>query len=123
MPSPGSGTVVAEYAATNATTNRVVQCVNGEMVPVFSGNIPYSRLDYLTQNSKRIALVTTAQGGPGMPQNQDAYGNVYVSPEELAADLASDAALYTAFNTVADYYDAKIKADLIKRGIIPSVAV
>jgi len=34
------------------------------------------------------------------------------------SDLASDAALYAAFNKVADYYDAKIPADLIRRGII-----
>lgn len=124
MPSPGSGTVVAEYAATSSTTNRAVQCVNGEMVPMFSGNISYSRLDYLTQNGKRIALVTTGNpSGPGSPANQDYYGNVYVSSEELAADLASDAALYASFNKVADYYDAKILADLIKRGIIPAPVV
>ena len=129
MPSLGSGTVTSEYAATQSTTSRNVQNVNGEMVAVFSGNLNYSRIDYLVQGGKKTAIVTNqAANQPPMPgapggQNQDLFGSVYVSPEELAADLAADPALFAAFNTVADYQDAKIKADLVRRGILPTPVV
>ena len=119
VPNSTTGSVVSEFAATQSTTTRQIQKVDGVMQAVFQGNLNYSRTDYLVDaDGKRIAIVQSDPTPGPMGLNPGNAGSVYLSPEILAADLAADPALYAAFNLIAAYEDGKIKADLINRKIL-----
>jgi len=114
------GSLLPEWAATNSNSNRQVMNVNGEMVPVFTSNLGYSLITYLVQDGKKVGIVQTGNAAPGMPNPgaQDTQGNLYLSAEELVRDMTADPALAAAFQTIADYEDAKIRKDLIARKLI-----
>ena len=116
------GSVLKEYAATSITFSRAVQNIAGVMVPVFTANIAYSRVDYLVQSGVKVGIVNTQVGsfGPGpLAGQQDTYGNIFLDAEKLALLMAepSDPTKDT-FTTLADMADDLIHDDLIARGII-----
>ena len=119
VPNSTTGSVVSEYAATQSTTTRQIQKVDGVMQAVFQGNLNYARTDYLVdKDGKRIAIVQSDPTPVPMGMQASNAGSVYLSPEVLGADLMADPALLAAFNKIADYEDAKIKADLVARKLV-----
>ena len=118
VPNTQTGSVKSEYAAYSSVTNRQLQTVNNVVVPMFSGNINYQRTDYLVDaNNNKIGVVTNPNQGP-MVSDPTYNDNIFIDATTLASDLAANPALAAAFQTVADYEDGKIKADLIARKIV-----
>ena len=119
VPNSTTGSVASEYAATQSTTTRQIQKVDGVMQAVFQGNLNYARTDYLVdKDGKRIAIVQSDPTPVPMGMQASNAGSVYLPPEVLGADLMADPALLAAFNKIADYEDAKIKADLVARKLV-----
>ena len=119
VPNSTTGSVVSEYAATQSTTTRQIQKVDGVMQAVFQGNLNYARTDYLVDaDGKRIAIVQSDPTPGPMGMQPSSSGSIYLDPATFAADLAADPKLATAFQVVADYEDGKIKADLTARKIL-----
>lgn len=119
VPNSTTGSVVSEYAATQSTTTRQIQKVDGVMQAVFQGNLNYARTDYLVDaDGKRIAIVQSDPTPGPMGMQPSNSGSIYLDPATFAADLAADPALAAAFQKVADYEDGKIKADLTARKIL-----
>jgi hypothetical protein len=119
VPNNTTGSVVSEYAATQSTTTRQVQKVDGVMQAVFQGNLNYARTDYLVDaDGKRIAIVQSDPMPGPMGMQPSNSGSIYLSPEALMADLAADPKLLESFNYIADYEDSKILADLNARKLV-----
>ena len=119
VPNSTTGSVVSEFAATQSTTTRQIQKVDGVMQAVFQGNLNYARTDYLVDaDGKRIAIVQSDPTPGPMGLQPSNSGSIYLDPATFAAELAADPALAAAFQKVADYEDGKIKADLVARNLI-----
>lgn len=116
VPNPLTPTgVTSEYAGSGASFPRRERLINGEMVGLFSASIPYQKTDYLVVDGKKVAVIQ-----PTDPMTPDPlrFGHIQVSEDELLAEMAADPALASAFQVIADRMDARIRADLVKRGII-----
>jgi glutamate 5-kinase len=118
LPSETGGSVLPEYAAHTSVTQRTIRKIGDAMVAVFSGSLAYSRIDYLVQNGKKVAVVTSDAIQPGMPNPASSSGNVQLTAEAFAAAMAADAELLAAFEKIAAFEDSLIRADLVAKGII-----
>ena len=118
LPPVAAGSIQPEYAASNIALNRNPRLVAGGYVGLFSGSLSYSRIDYLVDGEGK----KTAMLAPDAQASADAarYGNLYINEDQLLEDLAANPVLAAALETIADYLDGKIHADLVARAIIPS---
>ena len=124
--STATGSVLAEYAATSISIQRSMQPdSNGHLQPVFTGNLAYSRVDYLVDGSgNKTAIIqrTMVPPAPGAAPQPDPYqGWVNVSAAQLAG---MDGAVPTVglLTAIAAAADALIQADLVARGILMAPA-
>jgi len=122
LPPVSGGSILPEYEVMSSMGTRQLVNLEGRIVPVISRNGSYQRTDYLVNDAgSKVAIVNTDpqnRNAAGVPSDLERNGNFYVSPEELATDLAADPELAAAFARIAAYEDGKVKADLLRRGIL-----
>ena len=112
--SPSS--VESEYAATSIAIQRSMQPdANGYLQPAWTGQLAYSRTDYLVDgNGNKTATIqrTILPAGPGVPPGPDP-NNGWISL--ASAQVEALQAAGTGYNAAVD---ALVHADLVNRGLL-----
>ena len=123
VPVPGSttGSIIAEYAATNISFNRMmVTGSDGFLTSAFSANINYEKKEYIVDaNGHKLAIVNKQPVMPPTPGPDNDRGYINLDPAGLATyfgHVCADGDILGEL--VADFADDIIHADLVTRGIL-----
>jgi len=123
VPVPGStvGSIVAEYAATNISFNRMmVTGSDGFLTSAFSANINYEKKEYIVDaDGHKIAVVNKQPVMPPTPGPDNDRGYINLDPTALAVYFSHVCASGDILGElVANLTDELIHADLVARGIL-----